>query len=228
METETSPDRQQLLDRDASQRREIAALRSRVSTLEAQKGAKTIEPQTFFRPTQEELLGMARSCMIQFDTPPLLSVDPSPLPPKHGLGEVDASAVQKVQAEVTARTLAQLRAIYVELTGNVDAAEDLDGAAMIREIEEKSGRQAVDEAMKQLSHERAGLLPAPENLAGRPPVERMLRTLSRVGDELEAEVARIVGPNKAFELRAARGGWASKIGMNGCPDQGAGEEEPAP
>jgi hypothetical protein len=223
--TETAPPaltREQLLARDGEQRQQITALRTQVQALEAElakvKDRERSKSKSFYRPTKEELLEMTRSCTIQFDSPPL-SLEPIPfnqkMAEKFVLRPDEVVAIQRVHRDVATRALAQLRAIYSEVTGQVPP-DDMIGHSLLNEIEQKTGSDEMLEARKQLSYERAGLLPTPENLNARPPGERALRVMSAVGDEMERELEKAIGPVKAGALRAANDGWPSHSTMSGC------------
>lgn len=222
--------REELIVRDAEQRKEIAELRSQIAALQqhAEEHGKRRpqETKSFIKPTKDELLAMAKSCTIQFDTLPL-NLEPLRFPPKMaeklGLSPDEMTVVQRVHADVVTRTLAQLRAIYAEVTGNNTGAEDMNGFAIMQAIEEKTGRDEGTEARRVLSQERAGLLPPPANLAVRPPAERALRIMQNVGDEFERELVKNLG-DKARALREGEDGWPARGVQSGCQeDEGEGQ-----
>lgn len=217
--------REQLITRDAAQRREIAELRAHLAELEAEAsgGGPAKQKQggrSFFAPSKDELLQMAKDCTLQFDMPPL-SLEPIKIPPKMaeklGLTDGERSAIQEVTGEVVARALAQIRAIYVEVTGNAGAAEELSGTSMMREIEDKAG--GTGQAMKLLAAERAGLVPPPADPSARPASERVFRVLQGIGDLVEQELAKRIGPERAHAIRAENDGWQQHTKMSGCPDE---------
>jgi hypothetical protein len=219
--------REELATREAQQRQEIAGLRAELRSLRAAGGAGAGDKgpgktKSFLSPTREELLEMARNCAVQFDTPEL-SPEPMKISPRLanelGLSPEEVTLVERVLQQVSQRVLAQIRAIYVELTGNAAGAEDMTGSAMMREIEDKSGQHDVAEATRQLASERAGLVPPPADPAARSPVERVLRLMQNVGDELERELGKTLGADRAHNLRAARDGWPSRMRMAGCGDE---------
>jgi hypothetical protein len=223
--------RDELLARDAAQRKEIARLQARVGELEATtataaKPGPDDAPPWKLDPTPDDLVKWARQCSVHFDTPQLSSEAyrlSRTYADQVGLSPDEIALVERGVEQVKARTLAQLRAIYVETTGNAQAAEDLSAEGMIREIQEKSGRPEASAAQRQLAVERAGLAPPPANPAARPPAERLLRVLTAVGDETEREIGKSIGPDRARALRAANQGWDSKYGMSGCPSDGDGK-----
>jgi hypothetical protein len=228
--------REDLLTRDAAQRAELTKLRARVAELEAEQ-QKAGHPQiigghgggdsaSFLNPTHDELLEMAKHCAVQYDSPPI-GPEPFQLPTRladsAGLTADEQARVNQALADFNGKIMAQLRALYIEATGNTAAAEDLTAMAMEREIEEKSGQNVVADAMKELSAERAGLAPPPADPGTRPAVERMLRLMQNVGDMTEQTIANVVGPDKAHALRAKNDGWGMKSKMAGCKDEGGDE-----
>ena len=214
--------REQLLARDSDQRQQIVALRTQLQQLEGElakvKDRERSKSKSFYKPTKDELLEMTKTCTIQYDSPPL-SLEPiqfnSKMAEKFDLRPDEVVAVQRVHRDVAQRALAQLRAIYAEVTGQT-APDDMVGHSLMNEIEQKTGEDEMLEARRQLSYERAGLLPVPESLHGRPPAERALRVMSAVGDEMERELEKAIGPRKANALREANDGWPSHSTMSGC------------
>jgi hypothetical protein len=214
----------ELVQREATQRAEIAKLRARLAELEGHGTAFFEEPVPpgpapwHLHPSHDELVEMAKECKIRFDMPSMAATEPFAIPPQAraaaGLSDGEATAAEQAVAEAMARTQAQIRAIYVEVTGNSAAAEELSFDSMIREIEEKSGDEGA--AKRQLSAERAGLAAVPATLADRSPGERLLRVLSGTGDDVERAVAGAIGPDRAHALRGADG-WRSTWSMSGCP-----------
>jgi hypothetical protein len=214
--------RERLLERDAEQRKKIAKLEARVAELSpGDEGDKRRgpEPHGFkTHPSHDELVEMAKNCVVQFDNPPLEGE--AQLPPtitqRAGLNPDETAAVQKIMDQMNAQILAQLRAIYTEVTGNRAAAEELSAQALINEVHDKGGRTDANAAQAELANERAGLVPVPSDLSARSPSERMLRALSSQGDALEKAVGQVIGPERAGALRGK--GWGSATMMSGCRD----------
>jgi hypothetical protein len=219
--------REELLERDRIQREELARLRVRVRDLEGviaegpqvrRRGGGVDAP--FVDPTPEQLLDMARTCQVQWDSIPLAIGEE--LGPKQaaslGITEEERVALNKVRTSLTERVVAQLRQLYVEVTGDAATAETLGADTLAREIQDKSPRRDLEEATWRISQERAGLLAPPADLASRPPVERAVRLLVSVGDQFEHELAAAIGKDRAHELRKADDGWPMRSITNGCPD----------
>ena len=218
----------ELAAREAGQRAEIAKLRARVAELEGRPVAADTrfeepvspdQPRWHVHPSHDELVEMAKDCKIRFDTPSLASggfTIPASARANLGVSDEEATAAEQAATQAIARAQAQVRAIYVEVTGNSAASEELSVDSMIREIEEKSGDGGS--ARRQLSAERAGLTAVPASLADRSPTERLLRALSGVGDDVEHAVAGAIGADRAQKLRGAEG-WSSTWSMSGCPSR---------
>ena len=212
--------------REAGQRAEIAKLRARIAELEGARspGVFSAEvpegehPKYSIHPSHDELLQMAKECKIAFDMPSTSADHPFNVSAQArtaaGLSESDAAAAVEAANQSMARTLAQIRAIYVEVTGNNGASEELSMSSMISEIEERAADAGASKW--QLAAERAGLVPVPSSLSSRSPTERMLRALSSSGDDVERSIAAVVGPDRAQALRAANNGWGSTWSLSGC------------
>jgi hypothetical protein len=228
--------REELLERDRVQREELAKARFRIHELEeliAQKmrggDARDDDDGGWIDPSLEELREMAKTCNVQFDSPPLsIDEDMTPrLAERMGIPEAQRDAVVAAYRDFVNRVGDQLRALYVEVTGDLAGAESLAVATLLREIEEKSPREDVEEATWRLSQERAQLIAPPADLASRPPYERALRIMLTIGDDFEKELAKVLGPEKARELREMNNGWGSKHRMNGCPENRPPITQPA-
>lgn len=228
----------------ASAQAELAIARARVADLEHQlagssggSGAAASsatrrrptddDPTAYFAPTHDQLADMAATCTVAYDMPPfggdhddLVSADTAA---QAGLGDADRAAVDDAYRAVEARDLAQLRALYVELTGvEPDAAATLSPNAIVDDIEAKSDPADAALARKRISAERAGLAPAPSapELASHAIVERMLRVEANLGNDAEAAAAGVLGGDRARALRAITGtGWnGSTHSHGGCGD----------
>jgi hypothetical protein len=219
--------RDELLRRDAEQRRELASLRARVTRLEgeldeAARGAGRGRPPghdsdtLFTDPTPDELAAMAADCRVAYDLPTLHEeLDDrllSQLPPE--ARDRAAAAHRRFVQEVAA----EIRALYVEVTGDSGGAEVLSIKAMTEEILSKSPDADAQLALQRISRERAGLQPPPADLSGTTPIERYYRLVTRLGGDYERLAAEIVGPERASAFRRADGGWGSRsVVSHGCP-----------
>jgi hypothetical protein len=221
--------REELLARDRQQRGEIERLRAQLKRAEREGGAEggasdrvDGSKTPFFAPSKDELAQLAKECKLKWDAPPV-GVEPQTLDKKSaaeaGLSDQDRAAYDRVSAEMNGRVAAQLRALYVELTGDKAGADTLTPHAIEEEIYAKSRQKDVRDAYYRLSHERAGLQPPPADVSGATPVERMQRLMSGLGDTFEQDLAQAIGPDHARALRNQHGGWGSRsISSYGCPE----------
>jgi len=215
--------REELLKRDAEQRDELAKLRAHVAALEANAiGPSDRKPgDSFFNPSKDELLQMAKECKLKWDSPSL-SLTPETMSDKTaselGVSDEERRQYNKVLADFNAKTLASLRALYLEVTGDKTGADTLTPQAMETEIRSKVPEATMAEAMWRLSHERAGLPVPPEDPRNVPAAERFLRIATGTGDEFERELGAAIGPDRARALRAEHGGWGSRsVSSSDCP-----------
>jgi hypothetical protein len=217
--------RDQLLQRSEAQRAELDKLRARVHELEAGGGSgdkKKDGDHSFFEPTKDELQAMAKDCKLKWDRPGI-GVNPQTMGPQRaselGLSEQERAEINRVNAELNQRVLTQLRALYVEVTGDKAGADSLTPQALEEEIEQKSPENVVQQTYFRLSHERAGLQAPPADSAGQPPVERLMRMMTTLGDDYEQKLGAAIGPDRAHQLRADQGGWNSRSqSSHGCPE----------
>ena len=115
----------------------------------------------------------------------------------------------------------QLRALYIEVTGDPEGVESLSPSAMISEINDKSLRPTIKAVYQRLARERAGLQTPPASAAGQPPVERLMRLLTSSGDRVEKAIGQKIGPDLARRHRELHGGYGSKSRSRyGCPSKG--------
>jgi hypothetical protein len=225
---EAGATREELLRRDEDHRRELAILRERLKRLEAGPGAQKLPPagggrdvETFVDPSKDELLALAAECRIAFDTPPL-KLEPFTLGDTQsselGLTADQRQRLDKRLAVFHARVMSDMRALYVEVTGDQERGEELSPASLGEEITSKSPDEDKQAIFQKLSRERAGLSAPPSDLRGTSPSERYYRMMMKLGDEFERELASVVGAERAHALRKEHGGWGSRSGMSaGCP-----------
>jgi hypothetical protein len=224
----------ELLERDEGQRRELAVLRARVKSLEAQTKARgdgqaspelpDMKDRSWYQPSKEELAALARECKLKWDAPPL-GAAPHLWTDKRakeaGLTDEEREGANKVTTDLHARVLGQLRGLYTEVTGETVVAKELTPSALQEEISAKSPEADVQLAYRRISQERAGLAPAPSaaELARRAPIERMMRLVTSLGDTYERDLAQVLGDKRAHALRADNGGWGSRsMASHGCPE----------
>jgi hypothetical protein len=215
--------REELLRRDQAQRRENAELRAKLMQMEALLRDGAGGPgrdRGWLEPTKDELAAMARRCEVRFDSPPIFGVDPpridDALAVALGLTAEERDALATAMQQMHTRFAADVRTLYVSVTGDAKGAESLAPDAMGREIEDKSPKGSGDAARRRLAQERAGLATPPTSLDGLSPAERYLRLIAALGPELEQRLARSMGPERAHQLRAAKNGWPHKQAQSGC------------
>lgn len=217
--------REELLKRDQLQRAELEKLRSRVHVLEASGGspgsAAAGKKESFSSLSKDELQAMAKDCKLKWDQPGI-GAKPETMGDEQardlGLTDQERAEVNRVNAELNQRVTAQLRQLYVEVTGDKAGSEILAPGALEQEIMEKSSEKDAKQAFYNISHERAGMQPAPGSVDGAPAVERMMRLLTSLGDQYERELGKAIGPDLAHRMRADRGGWSSRSTSSmGCP-----------
>ncbi len=223
--------REQLLARDAKQREQLAMLDARVHKLEAGgpaagPGKHGSDPEG--RPDREKMFGfspeeysaMAQSCEIRFDLPSF-DVEAPQLGPKQadklGLSDEEQGPVNQMLKRENDRYMKDLRALYLEATGDTTGVETLQPMAMGMEIQHKSNERDNSLARRRLDLERAGKLAPPADLNKMPVIDRYFRLVTGVGDRVESELGKIIGPERA---RAAReeGFAGNRSIMNGCSD----------
>ncbi|MSP58890.1 MAG: hypothetical protein EXR72_00860 [Myxococcales bacterium] len=222
--------REELLGRDRVQRAELAALRTRLERIEvehssdgAKRPGETRKPgdSPFFAPTKEELGAMAKNCELKWDMPGI-GANPWTLAPERaaelGLAEGERGEFNRVSSEWNARAVAELKKIYVDVTGDAAGAETLNPRVLQEEILDKSPEKEVKLVFQRLSQERAGLVPV--QIDPRSPVERLMRFLTGMGDGFERDLGGAIGPDRARQSREDKNGWGSRHSSSvGCPEK---------
>jgi hypothetical protein len=214
----------------AQHRARIRQLERRVEELEqgaqatgSRAAAASVDSKrSYYRPTQEDLEAMAAQCRLNFDIPPLDAHDTPALIDKleafaatdFGLSPAERTRIQAMYAEFNERFTQQIRDLYVEATGDAAGATILSIDSMRAEITGKSDPRVDVEARRTIAEERAGLRP-PSN-AEQLPVERYYRLMVAPGGDLERELARIVGAERAADIRRATSGWPGKMSAGAC------------
>lgn len=211
-----------LYEAHAAVTREAEALRSEVQRLERELDAKSDkdEREKFYEPTPADLVELAQQCRLQWDTVSLSSTPPGysvKNAEKLGLSEEERAAVE---ARVNAHQKAlvdQIRALYVEITGDTTAGS-LAATAMLDEIADKTTQEEHQRVFQQLARERAGLAQPPPPDQPESPYTRLFRALTGAGNALERSLAEELGPETARRIRDLDDGWGHKHGSSyGCP-----------
>jgi len=219
--------REELLARDEAMRRELATLRARVGALESEGAAATAKGKhgftddgsSFFAPTKDELVAMAKRCELRMDIP---SLEAEPYPPGPELSEAigltaaEKDALRKMHEEFHRWLVTELLKLYAEVTGDESGGASLSAGALGNEITEKSPDAELQALRRRIAEERAGLVAPPADLSGTSPLERYTRLMAGLGDEYERRVATVLGPARARALRADSDGWPSHWKSAGC------------
>ncbi len=200
--------------------REQAQREALVNLTRALSAPRVRDVGDVFDQTPEELAAMATDCALRYDVPPF-GQQPALLGDsevaKLGLSFAERESHDRLLTALNRSVRDDVRALYVELTGDRAGADDLDLWALRQEIVAKALPADRIEAQRRIAAERAGLAtpPTPTQLASRPVYERFLRRLIASADELEHSLAGEVGPASANALRRARG---SRFALSGCED----------
>lgn len=234
---EASASREELLQRDAQQRAEIASLRARVREMAGGGGAvrlrggphaRTPSGRPWFDPSKEDLVKFAAECRVGYDLPPVMGTEPMSIGPRAasemGLSGEETAAFNRVLASIHAYYVAELRKLYVEVIGDAARADDLSPDAMWSELRDKSPPGEEERANQRIAEERAGLAPPPADLSQVSAVERGMRLQASLGERTERELGAAIGPERARALREKNDGWGMHREMAGCPGKGGDEE----
>lgn len=217
--------REELLRRDAEQRAQIARMQAELNWLHSpdpfQMPASWRHGEDFFQPAKDELLRLAKDCQIRWDSP-WPSVPPAKMDDEFaleaGVSDDERHEFDRVSAEFTQNLIAQVRTIYVEMTGDKSGADTLSPDAMMNEITAKAPEAVAQQAYWQLSHERAGLIPVATDTTNATPFEQYLRLQQGAGDAFEKTLGATIGADRAHALRTQRGAWGRRlIQGSGCP-----------
>ncbi len=198
--------------RDRSAEERAAALEARVSDLERvlqQSGAKVRlgDPGEgvvgrVFDLTPEDLRTLARRCEIRYYLPRhLTAIAPPRLDPSLPLSADEREAITRLMQEQRQSFVEELRALYIELTGERSAAETLTPKSLKEEIFAKATEDDVKEARRRIFQEWLGEVAPPHDLSSRPSVERFLRLLVDSGPAFHRAVTAVVGPERARQVR---------------------------
>lgn len=200
--------------------REQAQREALVNLTRALSAPRVRDVGDVFDQTPEELTAMAADCALRYDVPPF-GQEPQLLSDsevaKLGLSFSERESHDRLLTALNRSVRDDVRALYVELTGDRAGADDLDLWALRQEIVAKALPADRIEAQRRIAAERAGQAtpPTPAQLGSRPVYERFLRRLIASADEFEHALAGEVGPASANAVRRARG---SRFALSGCED----------
>ncbi|MBT8496165.1 MAG: hypothetical protein KJO07_24180 [Deltaproteobacteria bacterium] len=228
--------RDELLTRDAEQRREIARLRkqldgrAKVAVRGGRADATDPDGRPWFDPSEQTLAKFADECRVRYDLPPFdMTGDEIRLPKEiiSGMSLTDAeiASMKKSYLAIRDGLLAEVRQLYIEATGDVDGADALSMSAMGQELQHKSQPGEASRIHQRIAKERAGQLQPPVDLSKHSPLDRYYRLLGHAGDATEDSIAQVIGKKRARELRTEMGGWGSRMEFAGCADDAEQDEE---
>ena len=227
--------RDDLLRRDAHQRAEIATLRARMRQLEqagpslGRGGERDSSGRPWFDPSKEDLVRFASECRVRSDSPSFLHDEPIEWGPRRaqeaGMSDAELTAVNKVLRDIQGEVLAQLRALYIEVTGDQDRADDLSPQAMTSELQQKSPHGEEGRVNQRIAQERAGLAEPPADLSQASALERYIRRRVGLGDETQRRIGDVIGAARARQLRETEGGWGGQWETVGCPLDGKEQDD---
>jgi hypothetical protein len=234
---EATASREELLQRDAQQRAEIAQLRARVRALASGGGPggglgrddRTPSGRPWFDPSKEDLVAFAAECRVNYDMPPVMGTEPYTMEPrmaeKLGLSSEETAAYNRVMASIHASYVAALRKLYMEVVGDASRADELSPQALWSELRDKSPPGEEERANQKIAQERAGLAQPPADLSTVSPIERGMRLQASLGERTERELSAVLGPERTRALREKNDGWGMHLGMAGCPGKGGEDEQ---
>jgi hypothetical protein len=198
-----------LRDRPAEDR--AAALEARVSELErvlqtkgalAHDLAETALGGRTYDLGPEDLRTLARRCEIRYYLPRhLTALVPPHLDATYPLTAAEREEIGRLMQDQRQAFVDELRALYIELTGERAAAATLTPKSLKEEIFAKSTEDDLKDARRRIFQEWLGQVAPPIDLAARPSVERFLRLLVESGPAFYRAVTAVVGPERARQIR---------------------------
>lgn len=216
IEPQEPPPPAALLERDQTQRAQIAALQARVQELEKSGASAKAPPRAeaaddppgphgrYRDFTQAELLSMAQRCEVRAQLPPL-DREAYRFPPEMAarlhLSDDEQARVAEVVSAVSKDVIAHLRALYIEATGDTAGADSLEPATLNHEIVRKSPPALVVAARARIARERAGLEPPPPDPNSGTIAERYFRWVITVGDSFQRALEPALGAQHAGKVR---------------------------
>jgi ferric-dicitrate binding protein FerR (iron transport regulator) len=215
--------RDQLVAKARVQAQQIAQLRAQLAGSERGKGlpifesAAADEPGSkWYAPSPERLAAFVADCRVRMDAPSYEDFEPvTAATDENHLKPGEIADYNAAMIETGKAWRANVRALYLEATGDTAGADTLSLMAMRLEIDAKSPPGERNTVMQQIARERAGLATPPADLSKTSVYERLTRAYAQLGDESEAALARRLGPERAKELRGD--GWGARMESSGCP-----------
>jgi ferric-dicitrate binding protein FerR (iron transport regulator) len=186
-----------------------AALEARVSELERVLRSKTTAAAAdgglgsrAYDLGPDDLRTLARRCEIRYYLPRHLTALAAPrLDASYPLDAGEREEIDRLMAEQRRAFVDELRALYIELTGERATAETLTPKSLKEEIFAKATDDDIKEARRRIFQEWLGQVPPPADPTTRPSVERFMRLLVESGPAFHRAVVAVVGPDRAKQLR---------------------------
>jgi ferric-dicitrate binding protein FerR (iron transport regulator) len=186
-----------------------AALEARVSELERVLRSKTIPAARdsalsgrAYDLGPDDLRTLARRCEIRYYLPRHLTALAAPrLDASYPLDAGERAEIDRLMGEQRRAFVDELRALYIELTGERATAETLTPKSLKEEIFAKATEDDLKEARRRIFQEWLGQVPPPADPSTRPSVERFMRLLVESGPAFHRAVVAVVGPDRAKQLR---------------------------
>jgi FecR protein len=198
--------------RDRTGEERAAALETRVTELEQQartRGERVLDSheakgdRKVFDLDADDLKALARRCQMNYYLPRHLTALASPhLDESYPLTAVERDAIDRLMQEQRGVFVEELRALYIELTGERSAAATLTPKSLKEEILAKATDDDLKAARRRIFQEWLGEVAPPAALTTRPSLERFLRLLVSSGPAFHAAVTTVVGPDRARQIRA--------------------------
>jgi hypothetical protein len=175
-------------------------------------------------PDKDTLREMARCAAIRVDKPVFLVNTETPTSPSdewiadRGLSTAEARALAKENEQFRRKHEEALLHLYEEAGGDAEVAGDQPPQVLEGMIEALLDKAEMEAAQRRLARERAGL-PGSDSSA-LTLADRLVREVYGAGDEYERSVAKVLGPERAHELRLVDDGWgASWHAVGDCEDE---------
>jgi hypothetical protein len=169
----------------------------------------------WFEPNAETLEAWAACAQLPVDVPAALLRADGPWLSDAGLQKVDASPEEREALDLAMDAFdRQLHARFVSLhedivgTGRVADRSTHSLLAELRAFQAVSDPDGLDR--KLVARERAGQTPQEERGSGE--MVPYYRELLRLGDDLERNVAVVLGQERASALRRTGNGWGARLG----------------
>jgi hypothetical protein len=173
------------------------------STIEAVEGC------SYFDPSQDVLDEMARCGTVKVDAPPLLyggehAIDM--MSEDLGLEGEDAEAFDRAAHAYFESHQERLANLALDAGVEPELVDRLPWHSLQQLLQSEVDKESWQSIQQRIAAERAGHVPV-RDVADQSLLDRYVRLLTDVGEDLERHLADELGPERARELRAARDGW---------------------